>query len=322
MKRLLVVLVLLAIAGLVVFFIVTSPSIMQSAGTEPIPAGEPNVANGKVVFTAGGCESCHAIPKQPDKTRLGGGLGLGSPFGTFYTPNISPHPRDGIGSWTPQQFLRAMRAGVSPEGYHYFPAFPYPAYQRLAAADVRDLFGYLKTLPPVEGKARGHDVPFPFNVRRTLGGWKLLFLDGKQFTPDPSKGASWNRGAYLAEGMAHCAECHSPRNFMGGIVSGMRYAGGPDPEGKGTIPNITSDKETGIGNYTKADMVELLTTGFKPDFDAVGSTMGEVVLNTKQLSQADREAIAEYILSLAPIKNEVRKKKKVAHHPAGSGPPG
>jgi mono/diheme cytochrome c family protein len=310
MKRLLVVLVLLAIAGLAVFFIVTSPSIMQSAGTEPIPAGEPDLANGKIVFRGGGCVSCHAVPGQPDKTRLGGGLGLGSPFGTFYAPNISPHPRDGIGQWTPQQFLRAMQAGVSPQGAHYFPAFPYSAYQRLAAADVRDLFGYLKTLPQVEGKARDHAVPFPFNIRRSLGGWKLLFLDGKPFTPDPSKSASWNRGAYLVEGMAHCAECHSTRNFMGGIIAGKRFAGGPDPEGKGVIPNITPDKQTGIGNWTKGDLVELLTTGFTPEFDSVGSTMGEVVQNTKQLSQADREAIAEYILSLAPINNPIRKKKK------------
>ena len=311
MKRLLVVLVLLAIAGLVVFFIVTSPSIMQSAGTEPIPAGEPNIANGKIIFTAGGCEF---VPRR-------------SPSARQDAPRRRPGARARRSAPSTRRTFRRIPATASangrrsnscapcgpasrPQGEHYFPAFPYSAYQRLAAADVRDLFGYLKTLPPVEGKARGHDVPFPFNIRRSLGGWKLLFLDGKSFTPDPSKSATWNRGAYLVEGMAHCAECHSTRNFMGGIVSGKRFAGGPDPEGKAFVPNITSDKETGIGKWTKGDVVELLTTGFTPDFDFVGSTMGEVVLNTKQLSQADREAIAEYIMSLPPIRNEVRRKKK------------
>jgi mono/diheme cytochrome c family protein len=168
-------------------------------------------------------------------------LGLHSPFGTFYVPNISPDPKDGIGSWTEQQFVTAMAKGTSPDGKHYFPAFPYPSYALMPVSDVRDLFAYLKTLPAVQGKVRDHDVPFPFNIRRNVGGWKLMFFKGEPFKPDPAQSAEWNRGAYLVNGPGHCVECHSPRNFMGGIKSGQRFAGGPNPEGKGWVPNITQN---------------------------------------------------------------------------------
>jgi mono/diheme cytochrome c family protein len=291
---------LVALAGLaaVAGWILSSPD-MQVAGLEAIPAGEPDVANGELMFNAGGCESCHATPNQKDGTRLGGGFALPSPFGTFYAPNISPHPRDGIGAWTPQQFLRAVRAGVSPDGRHYYPAFPYTSYQRMTAADVRDLFSYLKTLPSIEGRARDHDLPFPFNIRRGLGLWKLAFLDGRVFAPDAGKPASWNRGAYLVDGPGHCAECHSVRNALGAMVAETRFAGGPNPEGKGWVPNITPH-ESGLKNWSKGDVVEVLTSGLTPDGDSVGSNMAGVVRHTAKLPESDRAAIAEYILSLPP----------------------
>jgi len=165
--------------------------------------------------------------------------------------------------------------------------------------DLRDLFAYLKTLPAVPGRVRDHDLPFPFSVRRGLGLWKLAFLDGKVFAPDPAKPASWNRGAYLVEGAAHCAECHSARNAIGVIPAERRYAGGPNPEGKGSVPNITPDK-TGIGDWSKGDIADVLSSGLTPSGDSVGSNMVEVVRNTSQLAPADRDAIAEYIKSLPP----------------------
>jgi mono/diheme cytochrome c family protein len=198
-----------------------------------------------VAFHAGGCASCHATPNQDDKLRLGGGYALHSPFGTFYVPNLSPHPRDGIGGWTDAQFLRAMKAGVSPDGRHYYPSFPYTSYQRMTAEDARDLLAYIKTLEPVEGRARDHDLPFPFNVRRGLGLWTLAFLDGETFRPDPARSAAVNRGAYLTQGLGHCAECHSGRTALGNIAEERRYAGGPNPEGRGWVPNITPH-ETGL----------------------------------------------------------------------------
>jgi mono/diheme cytochrome c family protein len=298
MRRILAVLVLLAILAGAAFWFLTGPD-RQSAGLEAVAAGAPDVANGVVVYHAGGCASCHATPEQDDRNRLGGGLKLASPFGTFGVPNISPHPRDGIGSWRLAQFQRALRGGVSPDGRHYYPAFPYQSYQRLTPADIRDLFAHLKTLPPVEGRGSAHELSFPFNLRRGVGVWKLAFLDGQVFKPDAAKSAEWNRGAYLVEGAAHCAECHSPRNFMGAIPDDRRFAGGPNPVGRGNIPNITPH-ETGLKDWSKGDLVEVLTTGLTPIGDSVGGEMAAVVRDKAQLPEADRAAIAEYIRSLPP----------------------
>jgi mono/diheme cytochrome c family protein len=310
MKRAILVLLVLAAAGALGFWLLTSPD-LQRAGLEPIPAGQPDLGNGRTVFYAGGCASCHATPQQDDKTRLGGGFALTSAFGTFYAPNISPHLRDGIGSWTPEQFLRAIRGGVSPEGNHYYPSFPYTTYQRMAPTDARDLFAFLKTLPVVEGRARSHDLPFIFTIRRGLGLWKLLFLDGQMFTPDPSKSASLNRGAYLVEALGHCAECHSPRNLFGAIVKGERFSGGPDPEGKGWVPNITPH-ENGLKDWSRGDVAEVLSTGLTPSGDSVGGSMAAVVRNTSQLPEADRNAMAEYVLSLPPREGRKPPKKEEA----------
>ena len=297
MRLAIAILAVLALLGALVFWFLTDPE-LQRAGLEPVPAGEPDLANGRTMFFAGDCTSCHLSPNQDDRTRLGGGKPLPSPFGTFYPPNISPHP-DGIGGWTPAQFLRAMRGGVSPDGRHYYPAFPYTAYQRMQPADLRDLFAYLKTLPAVPGRAPDHALPFPYNLRRGLGLWKLAVLDGKVFEPDPAKPESLNRGAYLVEGAAHCAECHSARNALGMIPAERRFSGGPNPEGKGWVPNITPDK-SGLADWSKGDIAEVLSSGLTPEGDSVGSNMTEVVRNTSQLAAADRDAIAEYIKSLPP----------------------
>jgi mono/diheme cytochrome c family protein len=251
------------------------------------------------MFLAGGCASCHATPNQEDKTRLGGGFALKSPSGTFFPPNISPDRDDGIGAWSEANFVSAMGKGTSPDGSHYYPAFPYTSYQRMKIEDVRDLFAYLKTLPPVKGKTREHDLPFYLKVRRVLGGWKFLFLDGERFRPDPSKSDEWNRGAYLVNGPGHCAECHSPRNALGAIISSQRFAGGPDPEGgEGSVPNITP---AGIGDYSQGDIEQILETGDLPNGDTVGGAMAAVVGNISKLSTEDRTAIAAYLKSLPPV---------------------
>jgi mono/diheme cytochrome c family protein len=286
------------VVGGAAFWVLTSPD-LQRAGLEPVPPGTPDLVNGRTMFFAGGCASCHATPDQDDRNRLGGGFALTSAFGTFYAPNISPHPTDGIGSWTPQQFLRAMRGGVSPAGRHYYPSFPYTSYQRMNAADLRDLFAFIRTLPAVEGRARSHDLPFLFTLRRGLGLWKLLFLDGQAFVADPSASPELNRGAYLVEGPGHCAECHSPRTIFGAIQAGRRFSGGQDPEGRGWVPNITPH-ESGLKDWTKGDVAQLLRVGETPSGDQVGGSMAAVVRNTSQLSAADREAMAEYIVSLPP----------------------
>jgi len=294
LRRLVVLALIAAVVGFGVFWVVTIPATVPASALAPHTA---NLDNGKTMFLIGGCASCHATPGQDDKTKLGGGFGLKSPFGTFYTPNISPDPNDGIGKWTEADFVTAMVKGTSPDGRHYFPAFPYTSYQRIGTGDLRDLFAYLKTLPAVQDKSRPHDVPFPFNIRRTLGGWKFLFLDGKPFEGDPTKDAAWNRGAYLVNGPGHCAECHSPRNILGGIIASQRFAGGPAPDGDGFVPNIT---QKGL-SMSHEQVVKLLETGETPDGDTVGGEMGKVVANTGKLSAEDRAAIATYIKSLPPV---------------------
>lgn len=297
----------LALAGLsaVAFWILTAPAVWSAlrGRGESITRGDRDLANGRELFLAGGCVSCHMSPGQDDRNVLGGGQKLPSPFGDFYPPNISTHLLDGIGGWSVAQFIRAMREGVSPEGRHYYPAFPYTSYQHMTANDLADLFAHLQTLPAVAGKVRDHDLPFPFNVRRGIGLWKLAFLDGGPITPDPARSAEWNRGRYLVEGPAHCAECHSPRTPAGSIVADRRFGGGPNPEGKGTVPNITPDP-TGIGSWSKSDIAELLKTGFTPDYDAVGGSMGPVIRNTSQLTDADRAAMAEYLKSVPAVKSD------------------
>jgi mono/diheme cytochrome c family protein len=293
-RRLVVLALIAAVLGLGGFWVVTVPATVPASALAP---HTPNLDNGKTMFLIGGCASCHATPSQDDKTKLGGGVGLKSPFGTFYTPNISPDPSEGIGKWTEADFVTAMIKGTSPDGRHYFPAFPYTSYQRIGTGDLRDLFAYLKTLPVVQDKSKPHDVPFPFNIRRTLGGWKLLFLDGKPFEGDPTKDVAWNRGAYLVNGPGHCAECHSPRNILGGVIASQRFAGGPAPDGDGFVPNIT---QKGLG-MSHEQVVKLLETGETPDGDTVGGEMGKVVANTAKLSPEDRSAIATYIKSLPPV---------------------
>jgi len=302
-RRLLATLAGLLVAGVAGFFVATHPLAFDALrGRSFDLAGPPDVANGRNVFWAGGCASCHATENQDDKTRLGGGHVLKSPFGDFHVPNISQHARDGIGGWTVEQFARAMAQGVSPDGKHYYPAFPYTSYQRMTDADLRDLFGFMKTLAPVEGRIRDHDLAFPFNLRVSLGGWKWLYLDGKPFAPDPAKSALENRGRYLADGAGHCAECHSPRNPLGGIIAGKRYAGGLDPEGKAWTPNLTPHA-TGIGDASKGAIASVLATGLKDDGDSVGGSMGSVSANWAKVAKADIDAVAEFIKALPPIEN-------------------
>jgi mono/diheme cytochrome c family protein len=294
--------VLAAVLAVATFWVLTIPAAPATA----IEPHTPDLANGREMFYAGGCSSCHAVPKQKDPTRLGGGLALNSPFGTFYVPNISSDPRDGIGGWSEIQFITAMTKGISPAGEHLFPAFPYTSYRNMRNDDLRDLFAYLKALPAVAGRARDHDLRFPFNMRRAVGIWKLLFFDSEPRKPDASKSAQWNRGAYLVNGPGHCAECHSPRNAFGAVIESLRFTGGPSPDGQGGVPNITQYK---LENWTEQDIAGTLADGLTPDAGLVGGNMIEVVANISKLTAGDRMAIAVYIKSLPAVEGEAPKKK-------------
>lgn len=266
-----------------------------------VPTHEADVANGERMFFAGGCASCHSAPGSTGQARLvlAGGHELVSPFGTFYAPNLSPGPQ-GIGGWTDIDFLNAMLRGVSPDGTHYFPAFPYTSYQRMRVEDVLDLKAYLDTLPVDATPSLPHDVGFPFSIRRGLGLWKLLYLDGEPFTADPAWDEQVALGAYLVEGPGHCQECHTPRNAIGGRLVARAFAGAAGLDGEGFTPNITPHPD-GLGGWSAGDIAYALESGFTPEFDSLGGEMGSVISNFAQLSATDREAVAAYLLSLEPL---------------------
>lgn len=261
------------------------------------------VARGAVLFNAGGCANCHTDRKAKGPL-LGGGAALKTPFGIFYGPNISSHPEFGIGKWTDAQFLRAVRDGVAPDGSHYYPAFPYASFTRLTDTDIKAIRAYIMSLPPVAVKSRAHDLKFPFNIRAGLIAWKWLYLDKGPRADDPAQTAEWNRGRYLADGLAHCGECHTPRTMLGGLDLARYMAGnvkGQGPEGE-AVPNITPHMQSGIGKWTVEQIAESLKSGTLPDGDSYGSLMADVVANgTASLSDADRRAIAVYIKSLKPL---------------------
>lgn len=272
-------------------------------------ADEAAVVRGEYILHAAGCIGCHTDVKNGGPP-LAGGRALKTPFGTFYTPNITPDMETGIGGWSEEDFINALREGIAPDGSHYFPVFPYPSYTRMTDADMRDLRTYLLSLKAVNRPVPAHDVPFPFSWRFLQTGWKILFFSQGAYVPDPDRDATWNRGAYLVQGLAHCGECHTPRNGLGGLDNDMFLAGTPDgPDGE-LVPNITPDQQTGIGSWSAGDLVQLLKSGLKPDFDDVQGSMYEAIEHgLKYLSEEDLNAIATYVLSLQPIANKVEKRK-------------
>lgn len=301
MKKILLLVVLMAILGLGWMF-------LPWRGTAPDIDLVGDQARGEYVLRMGGCIACHTDEKKGGAF-LAGGRALETEFGTFYSSNITSDPKAGIGGWSTGAFVRALREGLSPTGQHYYPAFPYPSYAKMTEQDLVDLKAYLDTVEPVSNEVRAHDLGFPFSLRPILAGWKLLFFDQASFEPDPNQSESWNRGAYLAQGPAHCGECHTPRNALGG-PDDARYLGGnpAGPEGK-AVPNITPHDD-GIGDWSAADLAFALESGLKPDYDSFGAGMGEVVDDsTSKLTQEDRDAMAEYLLSLPPVAGKVGGKK-------------
>lgn len=282
------------LVGAGVFWAVTAPDPLSEADVAGLTGDQ---AKGEAVFWAAGCASCHMAPGATGEAELvlAGGQVFASPFGNFIAPNISPDPAQGIGGWTLAQFASAVTRGVSPEGQHYFPAFPYGAYNKANLTDIADLKAFMDGLPPSSTPSQPHEVGFPFNIRRNLGGWKFLFLsDDWVMTGDLTEAET--RGRYLVEALAHCGECHTPRNPLGGLERDRWMAGGAIPGGKGSFPNITPAKL----DWSQDEIVEYLTSGFTPAFDSVGGHMAHVVSNMARLPLEDREAVAAYVKKLPP----------------------
>ena len=283
-----------AVIGAVGFWWLTAPPALLEVYGQGHDA---DVTKGAQIFTAAGCASCHAAPKaeDADKLVLAGGHAFASDFGTFFAPNISPGPQ-GIGGWSLAEFARAVTKGVSPEGQHYYPAFPFTSYQHMDETDVADLFAYMQTLPVSDTATKPHDVGFPFNVRRGLGLWKLLFLN-ESYVLTEAASPETERGRYLVEALAHCGECHTPRNGLGGLNRAAWLSGASNPSGKGKIPNIT----TGGLDWSTDDLVYYFESGLTPDYDSVGGSMAAVVSNLAQLPESDRAAIAAYLKAVPAV---------------------
>jgi len=301
-RKLALLVALAAIAGGLAFWFLSAPKTLDAETLAALPEGD--AARGEMVFWAGGCESCHAADgaEGDEKLMLGGGHVLASDFGDFVVPNISTDEQHGIGAWSKEDFANAVLRGVSPDGAHFYPSFPYTSYARMSDQDLADLWAFMQTLPAVDNDPGPHKLGFPFNVRRGVGLWKLLYAGEGWIEEIDGADEKLLRGRYLVEGLGHCGECHTPRDFAGGLKRDMWLAGAPNPDGKGRIPNITPGGT--IADWSETDIAYYLESGFTPDFDSVGGSMVDVQENMAKLPAEDREAIAAYLKAIPAHQSE------------------
>ena len=254
------------------------------------------IERGKYILHLGGCTSCHTDEKNKGSF-LAGGYPLKTPFGIFYSPNITPDDKTGIGGWSDEQFITAMTRGKAQDDRHYFPAFPYTSYAKMTRQDIVDLKAYLDTVPPVANSVQDHDLKFPFGFRFLAGIWKFLFFDTAPLASHPEKSKLWNRGNYLVNGPGHCAECHTPRNLLGGLDEAKRLQGTKKGPSTDAAPSI-DPTSGGLKNWSKSDLTFALQAGMVPKGDFLGGKMGKVVANTtSKMTDEDLSAIAEYLFS-------------------------
>ena len=269
----------------VAYFPLTSARTTQTAQLALLTG---NIENGAYVFDAAGCASCHMIKGSEDRLSLAGGQSFSTNFGVFYAPNVSMSVINGIGDWTLDQFATAVREGVSPEGEHYFPAFPYTSYTKITDQDIVDLWTFWQTLPTVETANKAHDISFLYSIRRNLRVWKLLYADAAYVSQEGT------RGAYLVEALGHCAQCHTPRDMLGGLDENRWMMGARSIDGRGDIPTISPSQL----KWSTEEITEYLSTGFTPEYDVVGGHMAAVVDNMSRLTYEDRNAISTYLKKL------------------------
>lgn len=250
-----------------------------------------------------GCRHCHTADDGGEP--FAGGRPLETPFGTFYTPNITAHDSAGIGAWSESDFLRALRQGVAPDGSHYYPAFPYTSYTGMTGEDARALYAYLRSQPTSDRASREHELAWYLQWRFAAQVWKWLFFTPGEFATAEERSAGWNRGAYLAEALAHCGECHTPRNLFGAANSELAYAGNPDGPDDELVPNITPDRDTGIGDWSRESLDLFLRFGELPNGEYTAGSMDAVISGIGKLTADDRSVLIDYLRALPPIRNSV-----------------
>jgi mono/diheme cytochrome c family protein len=265
------------------------------------PARESLIEQGEYLIYAGGCIVCHTQDSD-EAIPLAGGRSIESPFGTFYSPNITPDIDTGIGAWSDDDFVNAFWEGVNPDGDHYYPAFPYTSYTGVSRDDLLAMKAYLFSLDPIENETPEHELAWYVSTRLAAGVWKLTNFDSERFVADPDQSDQWNRGAYLVRHLGHCGECHTPRDGTGGLRRDRELAGNPDWTDDEAMPNITPHRDDGIGKWSKSDIEYFLQVGMLPDGDFVGSAMSAVIdSDTSKLTKEDRLAIAAYLKSVPPL---------------------
>ncbi len=297
MRKFLKIIIGLGLLGLAGFFGLSTPF---SSTPMALTAHSADLTNGEKLYNASGCHSCHVAPKESgiDEASPAGGTVLPTPIGKLYPPNITPDPETGIGTWTETEFVTAMKYGKGRDGYPLIPALPYTSYAKMSDGDVQDVFAYLKTLKPVKNAVPAHDVPALNIVRRGLTFWQVIGLDKTEFANDARQTPSWNRGAYLVNGPGHCNECHTPRTIFMTSDTGRFLAGGPHPEGVGSVPSLRD--LVGRNRYKDAaDIASALQFGPMMGYDKLAAGgMGKVQRNMAKLPAEDVAAIAEYLTSL------------------------
>lgn len=269
------------------------------------------VERGRYLAIAGDCAACHDAPK-PGAAAMAGGFPIGSPIGTIYATNITPSRSHGIGSYSEKQFGRAVREGVRADGARLYPAMPYPSYAGLTDQDVRALYAYfMQSVAPVDHTPPRTSLPFPFNIRLSMTAWNTLFLKKGALEPDPGRDARWNRGRYLAETLAHCSTCHSPRGLLMQESKDRPLSGAP--LGSWYAPNITSDKVSGIGGWTRTEIAQYLTTGRAHGKAQAAGDMAEAVSKSfSRMTPADIDAIAAYIETVPAVRDPAARKPSYA----------
>ena len=292
MKRLIITGALVLTAVAAAGFVLTRAAPLDADRFDSIDG---DASRGETVFIASGCASCHAAPdaEGDGKRVLAGGQRFDTDFGTFAAPNISPDREAGIGDWTVTEFASAVTRGVSPEGRHYFPAFPYTSYVHMTDQDVADLWAFWQTLPADATANAAHELAFPFNIRRAIGLWKQIYMpDG--FVLSQPETPEVERGRYLVEALAHCGECHTARSALGGMQRSSWLEGAANPSGRGKIPSLVPDDL----DWSATDIAYYLESGFTPEYDSAGGHMVAVIENFAQLPKSDRQAVAAYLKAL------------------------
>ena len=295
--RLILVLLLLAVVGAGVLWWLRPAALPESGQvrTAPKDATTVIITRGEYLARAGDCVGCHtAATGKP----FAGGRAMPTPFGALFVPNITPDDETGIGRWTAEEFYRMMHTGVSKDGTLLYPAMPFASYTKVTRADSDAIFAYLMSVTPVRQQNRPHELKFPFNNRDLLIGWRTLYFKEGEFVPDPKQNAEWNRGAYLVQGLGHCAMCHTAINVLGGSSESKAFEGGMIPNQNWYAPSLTSNREAGLGNWEIQEIADLLQVGVSHRGTTYGP-MAEVVYNSLQyLSDADVRAMAVYLKAL------------------------